>query len=200
MVFVSAPETTARVTLPESRMCFEHLPRAVRFKHGLSGLDGVLFRDIYWEMHVTSAKTKVAEFKPESFKIPERLGAGVDMRLFFETVVVAFGFKHHRDPIVSCVMRWLFMASAIYILHIFLSSCRAFIGHTQGGVLRATKNRYSLFEEKGMRLFIRGSYAVASDRAVFPVAINKKNKEDVSSYEGYDPGFYCVTSDFILIP
>jgi hypothetical protein len=104
------------------------------------------------------------------------------MRLFFKTVVVAFGFKHHRDPIISCVMRWLFMASAIYILHIFLSSCRAFIGHTQGGVPRATKNRYSLFEEKGMRLFIRGSYAVASDRAVFPVAVNKKRKLNINCF------------------
>jgi len=32
-----------------------------------------------------------------------------------------------------------------------------------------------------MRLFIRGSYAIASDCAVFPVAVNKnkKKKEDV---------------------
>ncbi len=148
MVFVSAPETTAWVALAESRVRFEHLPSAVGFKHGLSGLDGVLFRDIYWEMHVTSAKTKVAKFKSETFKIPERLGAGVDMRLFFETVVVAFGLEHHSDPVVSCVIRWLFMAPAIYILHIFFVSCRAFIVHTQGGVPRATRKRYGLVGEK----------------------------------------------------
>ena len=30
------------------------------------------------------------------------------------------------------------------------------------------------WEKKEMRLFIRGSYADASDRALFPVAVNKK--------------------------
>ena len=84
MVFVSTPETTTWVALAESRVRFEHLPSAVRFNHGLSGLDGVFFRDIDRKMHMTSAKSKVAEFKPESFKIPERLGAGVNMRLFFK--------------------------------------------------------------------------------------------------------------------
>ena len=97
---------------------------------------------------MTSAEAKVAEFKPEVFKIPERLGAGVDMRLLFETVVVAFGFKHHGHPVVSCVNRLLFMATAIYILHIVFCSCRAFIGHIQSGVPRATKNRYGLMGEK----------------------------------------------------
>ena len=148
MVLVSTPEPTPRVALAESRVRLKHLSRTVGFEHGLGGLDGVFLRNIDGEMHVTSAKSKVAEFKPETFKIPERLGAGVDMRLFFKTIVVAFGFKHHGHPVVSCVMRWLFMATAIYIIHIFFVSCRAFIGHTQGGVPRATKNRYGLMEEK----------------------------------------------------
>jgi len=98
-------------------MLLEHLSRAVGFEHGLGGLDGVLLRDVDREMHVTSAEAEVAEFKPEAFKIQERLGAGVDMRLFFKTVIVAFGLEHHGDPIVSCVSRWLFIASAIFILH-----------------------------------------------------------------------------------
>jgi len=148
MVFVSTPEITTWVSFAESRVRLKHLFCTIGFKHGLSGLDGVLFRDVYREMHVTSAKTKVAKFKLEAFKIPERLGTGIDMRLFFETVVVAFGFKHHGYPIVSCVNRLLFMATAIYIIHIFFVSCRAFIGHTQGGVPRATRKRYGLMGEK----------------------------------------------------
>ena len=79
---------------------------------------------------MTSAEAEVAEFKSEAFEIPERLGAGVDMGLFLETVVVAFGFKHHRDPVVSGVDRWLFMATANninYINHSFVS-CRTFKG------------------------------------------------------------------------
>jgi hypothetical protein len=107
------------VALAESRVRLKHLFCTIGFKHGLSGLDGVLFRDVYREMHVTSAKTKVAEFKPEAFKILERLGTGIEMRLFFETVVVVFSFKHHGHPIVSCINRWFFKTSATYYIHIF---------------------------------------------------------------------------------
>jgi hypothetical protein len=38
------------------------------------------------------------------------------------------------------------------------------------------KKEYGLTGEKEMRLFICGSYADASDRAVFPAATNKKSK------------------------
>jgi len=131
MVFVSTPETTTWVAFAESRVRFKHLFCAVGFEYGFSGLNGILFRYIYWEMHVASAEAKVAEFKSKSFKIPERLGAGVDMRLFFETVIVAFGFKHHGHPVVSCVNRLLFMATAIYILHIVFCSCRVLIGQAR---------------------------------------------------------------------
>jgi hypothetical protein len=127
MVLVTAPESTTWVALSEPWVHLKQLLGTVGFEHDLSGLNGVLFRDVDWEMHVTSAKAEVAEFKPEVFEFPERLGAGVDMRLLLEAVVVAFGFEHHGDPVVSCVMRWLFMASAIYILHGFVS-CRAFVG------------------------------------------------------------------------
>jgi len=118
MVFVSAPESTPWVAFVKSRVHLEHLLGTIGFKHGISGLNGVFLRNIDREMHVTSAKTEVAEFKPEAIKIPERLGAGVDMRLFFKTVVVAFGLKHHGDPVVSCVSRWLFIASAVFSFHI----------------------------------------------------------------------------------
>ena len=79
MVFVSAPEATAWVSLVKSWVRLEHLPAAVGFQHGLCGLYGVLFRDVDWEMDVASAEAEVAEFKPEAFEIPECLGAGVDM-------------------------------------------------------------------------------------------------------------------------
>jgi len=124
MVFVSTPETSTWVAFAESRVYFKHLFCTIGLEHDFSGLNGILFRYIYWEMHVISAKTKVAEFKPDSFIVPERLNTLVDMRLFFETVVVAFRFKHHGHPIVSCVNRWLFMATANYINHSVFFSCR----------------------------------------------------------------------------
>jgi len=102
--------------------------------------------DIDWKMHMTSAKSEVAEFKSKSFKILKRLGAGVDMRLFFKTVEVAFGFKHHGHPVVSCVNRWLFMATAIYIYHTNFFSCRVFVG--QAKACRTRQKRYCLAGEK----------------------------------------------------
>ena len=105
MMLVAAPETTTRVALAEPWVHFKHLLGTVGFKHGLCGLNGILLGNIDWEMHMTSAKAEIAEFKPEAFEIPERLGAGIDMGLPPETVVVALGFEHHGDPIITCVMR-----------------------------------------------------------------------------------------------
>ena len=105
MVFITTPESASGITFVESRVRLKHSFGAVGFQHGLGSLDGVLLRDIDWEVHVTSSKAEVSEFEPEVFQIPERLGAGVYMRLFFKTVVVAFGLEHHGDPVVSCVIR-----------------------------------------------------------------------------------------------
>jgi len=146
-MLVPAPEPTSRVPLAESGMFLEHLSQTVGFEHGLGGLDGAILGDVDREMHVTSAEAEVAEVKPESFEIPERLGAGVDMRLFFKTHIVAFGLEHHGDPVVSCVSQWLFIASAIFILHSneFLLSHLYRAGER---LPRVTKNRYGVMEEK----------------------------------------------------
>jgi hypothetical protein len=75
-------------------------------------------------MHVNPSEAELPKLKSERFEFTESLNAGVDMRLLSETVVSALGVKFHSNPIVSCVMRWLFIVSAIYIFHIFFSSCR----------------------------------------------------------------------------
>ena len=94
-----------RVALAEPRVRLKHLFCTVGFEYGLSSFNGELLGNIDWEMHVISAKAEIAEFKSEAFEIPERLGRGFDMGLLPEAVVVAFGLKHHGDPVVSCVMR-----------------------------------------------------------------------------------------------
>jgi hypothetical protein len=38
-------------------------------------------------------------------------------------------------------------------------------------------------EKKEMRFFIRGSYADASDHAVFPIAVNKTARKEGKKYE-----------------
>jgi hypothetical protein len=105
MVFVSTPETAAWIQLPEPWMSLEYLFCAMRFEHDFRFLDRVLFRDIDLEMDVNSSKTKLAELESERFKFTESLTTGVDVGLFSETVVPAFGVKLHGDPVVSCVIR-----------------------------------------------------------------------------------------------
>jgi len=55
--------------------------------------------------------------------------------------------KFPVHPVVSCVMRQLFIASAIYIFHIFDFPYRTFIGQTRY-LPCAIKKRYGLTEEK----------------------------------------------------
>jgi hypothetical protein len=70
-------------------------------------------------MDVNRSKTKLTELEPKPFEFAKSLSAGIDVGLFSETVVPAFGVKLHGYPVVSCVMRWLFIATATYILHSF---------------------------------------------------------------------------------
>ena len=131
--------TATWIQLPEPRMSLEYLFRTMRFEHDFCLFNRVPFRNVDLEMNVNSSKTKLAELKSKPFEFAKSLGAGIDVGLFSETVVPAFGVKLHRDPVVACVMRWLFIASATYNFHIFDFSCRTITGHTLSGVLRATK-------------------------------------------------------------
>ena len=51
---------------------------------------------------------------PMAFQIVERLGTGINVLLFFETVVPVFGDKKHCHPVITGVTRNLFRASATY--------------------------------------------------------------------------------------
>jgi hypothetical protein len=73
---------------------------------------------------MNTPESELTKLEPESFEFTESLGAGVDVGLFSEIVVSALRVKFHGDPVVSCVMRWLFKASAIYSFHIVFCSCR----------------------------------------------------------------------------
>jgi hypothetical protein len=57
-----------------------------------------------------------------------------------------------------------------------LYSCRVFEGQAKACRTRQ-KTDIVCLEKKGMRLFICGSYAIASDHAVFSVATIKKNEK-----------------------
>ena len=172
MVFVATPEPTAWVPLPETRKGFKHFPGCVGFEHNLCGLNGILFWDVDQEMDMVEGKAEVTKLEPEAFQVKERLDADVDVDLLSETVVSVVGDEHHRHPVVAGVTRNLFRATAIYILHKDFSP----VASVKGGRMPAARDKteYSLAGEKEMRLFICGSYAVASDHAVFPVATIKK--------------------------
>jgi hypothetical protein len=123
-MFIPTPESTGWVPFPKPRVLFEHPFRTVRLEHNLCLFKRIALRNIYLEMHVNASETKLPKLESERFEFTESLGAGVDVGLFSETVVSAFGVKFHGYPVVSCVMCWLFKASATYVFHIFFSSCR----------------------------------------------------------------------------
>ena len=79
-------------------------------------------------MHVNACKTEFTELESERFQFTESLGASVDVGLFSETVESTLGVKFHGDPVVPCVMRWLFMATAVYIFHTKFSPVAPSIG------------------------------------------------------------------------
>ena len=169
---VPTPEPAAWVSFPEAREGFEHFPGCVGFEHDLSGFDGVPLRDVDQEVYVVEGEAEVAELEPEAFQVKERLDAEVDVDLLSKTVVSVVGDEHHRHPVIAGVTRNLFRATAIYIYHIVFCSCRVREG--RANARRTRQNRvWFCWRKKEMRLFICGSYAVASDHAVFPVATIK---------------------------
>ena len=114
-------------------------------------------------------KAEVVELKPETLLMLERLEVDVDVDLFSKTVVSVVGDKHHGHPIIACVTHNLFGVTTACNSHNFCISCRVI--EVQANACRTRQKRYCLVGEKGMRLFICGSYADASDHAVFPVAL-----------------------------
>ena len=84
-------------------------------------MNRVLFGDVDLEMHMIFGEAKVTELKPKAFQVMERLNTSVDMALFSEVPISVVCGKHHGDPVVSCVSRWLFIATATYIIHSFRS-------------------------------------------------------------------------------
>ena len=80
-------------------------------------MDGVSLWDVDLEVNVVFGEAEFAECKAKAFQVPERLETGVDVALFSEVSVSFMCWKHHGDPVVSCVMCWLFIASAIFNFH-----------------------------------------------------------------------------------
>jgi hypothetical protein len=86
----------------------------------------------------------------------ERLEKNVDIDLFSKTVISVVGDEHHGHPVIASVTRNLFRATANYnIIHKFFSPVAPLEGRRMPAA--CDKNRYHLFGEKGMRLFICGS-------------------------------------------
>jgi len=84
-------------------------------------------------------KTKIAKLKPKTFHFMKRTSASIYMLLLLETVIPFLGNKQHCHPVIAGVTRNLFRAIAIYNFHIFVFSCRTFMGQTLSGLPRATK-------------------------------------------------------------
>jgi len=66
---------------------------------------------------MNTPESELTKLELESFEFMESTDVGVDVGLFSETVVSTLGVKFHGDPVVSCVMCWPFIASAIFYFH-----------------------------------------------------------------------------------
>ncbi len=97
---------------------------------------------------MVQGESKVAELESKAFQLVKSLDAGVNVDLLSKTIISVMGDKHHGHPVIAGVTRNLFRATANYIFHKDLFSCRTFIGHTLSGVPRATKKGYGLSGEK----------------------------------------------------
>jgi len=98
-------------------------------------------------MNMVFSEAEFAELKTKTFQIPKRLNAGIYVSLFSKISVSIMGGKHHCHPVVSCVSRWLFIATAIYIFHTKFSPVAPSRGQAKC-LPRATKNKYGLIGEK----------------------------------------------------
>jgi hypothetical protein len=102
-------------------------------------------------MNMIEGKTEVAELKPETLQVVERLEEDVDVDLFSKTVVSVVGDEQHGHPVMACVTRNLFRVTTTYNSHNFCISCRVFEG--QANACRTRQKRYCLVGEKGDATF-----------------------------------------------
>ena len=125
---------------------------------------------------MVQGEAKVAELESKTFRLAKSLDAGVNVDLLSKTIISVVGDKHHGHPVIAGATRNLFRATANYIFHKDLFSCRTFNGQANACRVRQKKSMVYLWRKIEMRLFICGSYADASDHAVFPVATIKNKK------------------------
>jgi hypothetical protein len=177
MMLVPAPEPAAWVSLPETGEGFKHFLSSVGFEHDLGGLDGVLLRYVHQEVDMVECKTEFSKLKTELFQVVERLKQNVDVDLFSKTVIPVVGDEHHGHPVIASVTRNLFRATANYIFHIEIFSCRTFRG--QANACRVRQKKISFVWRKKGCDFSSAGHHCGSDHAVFPVAtISEKPKRN----------------------
>ena len=111
-------------------------------------MDGIPLGNVDLEMDMVFSKAEFAELKTKTFQVSKRLNAGVYVALFSKISVSIMGGKHHRYPVVSCVSRWLFIATAMYIFHTKFSPVAPSIGQAKC-LPRATKK--VLFDRRKKR-------------------------------------------------
>ena len=116
-MFVSTPESTTWIAQAKSWVRLKHLSGGIGLDEDLSILDRIPLRNIDLEMDMVFSEAEFDELKTKTFQVSKRLNAGVYVALFSKISVSIMGEKHHRHPVVSCVSRWLFIATAIYIFH-----------------------------------------------------------------------------------
>jgi hypothetical protein len=88
------------------------------------------------------------KLKAEAFQVAERLEEDVDIDLFSKTVISVVGNEHHRHPVIASVSRNLFRATANYIFHIEIFSCRTFRGQAKACRTRQKRVSFDYLRKK----------------------------------------------------
>ena len=138
-------------------------------------MNGISLGNVDLKVYMVFGEAEFAELKPKAFQVMERLDTGVNVALFSEVSVSVVCWKHHGYPVVSCVSRWLFIASAIYIFHKVFFSCRVLKGQAES-LPHATKKEYGLSGEKETASHLR-ALRFTSVHAVFSALVYKKKNE-----------------------
>ena len=89
---------------------------------------------------MVQGEAKVAELESKTFQLAKSLDAGVNVDLLSKTIISVVGDKHHGYLVITGVTRNLFRATANYIFHKDLFSCRTFNGQANACRVRQKKS------------------------------------------------------------
>ena|SRR3989338_3101865 len=115
-MFISRPETSAGISLPEIWFSGKDILRGKLFQHYFCILHRISLWDIHREMHVRQSEPHFAELKTEFLKVLKSLDARVYCALLPKHLISILRHQCEGNPIISGVeVPRNFIATAIHV-------------------------------------------------------------------------------------